>query len=132
MIKHVKDINFEDEFIRITPNMTVLEVAQALVSHRSEIDAELVGETIVTPILVAYVMEGQTPVGVIDKDVLIEAVVVNGLNPVETRASDIMKPLVSFNAKNPVFEVVNAIIEQGLLTVGDFGRGKINRGYFRF
>jgi CBS domain-containing protein len=116
MVKHVTDLNFADEFVKVTRNTPLRKVVQSLLRPGKGHDVGIECTTARTA-LVAYVMEGNSPVGVIDKDVLLNASIVEGLDMEETISEQVMKPLVVYNGSTPIIEVVNAIIDRDLLTV---------------
>ncbi len=115
IIKHATSIDMEDEFLRIKPDLSIKALAEKFLAQK--LPKGSTEEKISTPILAAYVMEGDKPVGVIDKDTLIEAIIIQKRNPDETRARDIMKPPIIFNENAQSLDVLNNIIDRGLLTV---------------
>ncbi len=117
IIKHATSIDMEDEFLRITPDLSIKTIAEKFLAQKTLKRSTELEEKISTPILAAYVMEGDKPVGVIDKDTLINAIILQKRNPEDTRARDIMKPPVIFNENTQSLDVLNAIIDKGLLTV---------------
>ncbi len=117
IIKHATSIDMEDEFLRIEPDFSIKALAEKFLAQKSPKGSTDLEEKISTPILAAYVMEGDKPVGVIDKDTLIEAIIIQKRNPDETCARDIMKPPVIFNENAQSLDVLNVIIDKGLLTV---------------
>jgi CBS domain-containing protein len=117
IIKHATSIDMEDEFLRISPDLSMQALAEKFLAQKTPRGSKELEDRIFTPILTAYVMEGDKPIGVIDKDALIEALIVQKQDPQETRARDIMKSPMVFNENTPIQDVLNAIIDKGLLTV---------------
>ncbi len=117
IIKHATSIDMEDEFLRVESNLPIKVLAEKFFTKKSPKGSTELEEKITTPILAAYVMEGEKPIGVIDKDTLIEAIILQKRSPEETHAKDIMKPPVMFNENAQSQDVLNAIIDRGLMTV---------------
>src|SRR4030042_5309185 len=117
MVKYATKIDMEDEFLRISPDMSIETIIKEILPQKPHRESGGMGENIITPILAAYVMEGDKPVGIIDRDTLLEAIAVQNRDLKETRAKDIMKPPVLFNENTPVQDLLNTIIDNGLLTV---------------
>ncbi len=117
IIKHATSIDMEDEFLRIEPDSSLKILAEKFIGQKSPKRSTELEDRVSTPILAAYVMEGDKPVGVIDKDTLIEAIIIQKRDPEETHAREIMKPPVIFNENAQSLDVLNTIIDKGLLTV---------------
>ncbi len=113
LVKHIKNIDIEDEFIKVGKDDSVLKVAKGFLSDKSCESGELV----CSPILTAYVIEKGKPIGEISEDDLIEEIIIKGKDPQKTLAKDIMKPPICCSIYDEIRDVVNKIIDQGLLTI---------------
>ena len=118
LIKHVKNIDIEDEFIRVNKTDTVFEIAKKLIDIRKERSCEAESEDLICiPILAAYVIEEGKPIGVIYEEDIINKVIIEGKDAKRLKAADIMKPPICCSAHQEVREAINQIIDNGLLTL---------------
>ena len=114
-IRHLKNVDIDDEFIKVSKKDTVFDIARAM-EEKEFCDLES-REMICTPILAAYVIEKNKPVGVIYKKELIKAVIIDGKDPRKTTAVQVMIEPVCVSINDEIDEVVNLIVDKGLLTV---------------
>jgi CBS domain-containing protein len=115
LIKNITGIDTEDEYIKVSGEATLLEIAKKLVrTEKCDISNQ---EQICTPILAAYVMEGAKPIGVIHTDDLIRAAIVEKKNPGTTRAKDVMEKPACISETHEVKEAINLLLDKGLLTL---------------
>nr|MDO8088057.1 CBS domain-containing protein [Candidatus Sigynarchaeum springense] len=115
LIKNITAIDTEDEYIKVSGEETLLEIAKKLVGSE-KCNAANEGE-MCTPILAAYVMEGAKPVGVIHTDDLIRATIVERKDPGKTRARDVMEKPACISETHEVKEAINLLLDEGLLTL---------------
>ncbi|MBN2153896.1 MAG: CBS domain-containing protein [Candidatus Lokiarchaeota archaeon] len=115
LIKNITGIDTEDEYIKVSGEETLLEIAMKLV-HQEKCDAAN-PEHMCTPILAAYVMEGAKPIGVIHTDDLIRSVIVGNRDPGTTRAREIMEKPACISETHEVREAINLLLDKGLLTL---------------
>ena len=115
LIKHIKDIDTEDEYIKIKPEETVFEVSKKLIKEDSQ-DLNS-SDTMYTPVLAAYVMEGEKPIGIVYREDIIEEIILSGKDPKKTLSKDIMKPPITISINEDVREALNLIIDKGFMTI---------------
>ncbi len=115
LIKNITGIDTEDEYIKVSGEETLLEIAKKMVSP-GKCTAANEGE-MCTPILAAYVMAGSKPVGVIHTDDLIRATIVERKDPGKTRAKDVMEKPACISETHEVKEAINLLLDKGLLTL---------------
>ncbi len=119
LIKHIKAINTDDDYIRVNKDEIVYNIAQKLIDIKQDRASEKGSEgSICTPILAAYVIEDGKPLGVIYEETIIEEIILKGKDPKELQAKDIMKEPICCNYNQEIRDVLNIIIEQGCLTIG--------------
>jgi len=115
LIKNITGIDTEDEYIKVSGEETLLEIAKKMVrTEKCDVTNQ---EQICTPILAAYVMNGAKPIGVIHTDDLIRATIVEQKNPKTTRAKEVMEKPVCISETHEVKEVINLLLDKGLMTV---------------
>ncbi len=118
LLKHVKDIDIEDEYIKVDKDENLFDIAQKLIDIRKERSCDVESEEIIcAPVLAAYVIENGKPIGVISEENIMEAVVLQGKDPKTVKAKDVMKPPNTCNINQDVQEALNLIIDKGLLTL---------------
>ena len=118
LIKHVKDIDIEDEFIKVNKEEPVFDVAKKLIDIRKERSSEAESEDLIyAPILAAYIVEKGKPIGVIYEENIMEEVILKGKNPKELKAKDVMKTPICCSINQEIRDAVNLIIDKGLLTL---------------
>ena len=118
LIKNVKNIDIEDEFIRVKKNDTVFEVAKRLIDIRMERSCETESEDLICiPVLAAYIIEGGKPLGVIYEEDIINKIIIEGNDANTLKAKDIMKAPICCSIHQEVREAINQIIDNGLLTL---------------
>ncbi len=115
LIKNITGIDTEDEYIKVSGEETLMELAKKLVSAR-KCSAANEGE-MCTPILAAYVMDGSKPVGVIHTYDLIQATIVEQKDPGTTRAKEIMEKPACISETHEVKEAINILLDKGILTL---------------
>jgi CBS domain-containing protein len=115
LIKNIAGIDTEDEYIKVSGEETLLEIAKKMVgSEKCNIANQ---EQVCTPILAAYVMDGAKLIGVIHTDDLIRATIVEKKNPGTTRAKEIMEKPACISETHEVREAINLLLNKGLLTL---------------
>ncbi len=118
LIKNVKNIDIEDEFIRVKKDDSVFEIAKNLKDIRKERSCETESEDLICiPILAAYVIEDGKPIGVIYEEDIINKVIIKGNDAKVLKAKDIMKPPICCSIHEEVRDAINRIIDNGLLTL---------------
>ncbi|MFX1340721.1 MAG: cyclic nucleotide-binding/CBS domain-containing protein [Promethearchaeota archaeon] len=118
LIKHVKNIDIEDEFIRVNKNDTIFEIAKKLKDIRKERVSEAESEELICiPILAAYVIEKGEPIGVIYEEDIINKVIIKGYDAKVLKAKDVMKPPICCSIHQEARDAINQIIDNGLLTL---------------
>ena len=115
LIKHVSNVDVDDEFIKVKKDDLVIDVIKRMKQKKKYINGHQ--DVIHHPILAAYVIEGEKPIGVIYKDDIINKIILKDRDPQILIAGDIMKPPICCNLNQEVRDVVNLIIDRGLLTV---------------
>jgi len=63
------------------------------------------------------VMEEGSPIGFIDRDLIIEETILKGKNAKQIKAKDVMKKPLCCNVNDTTRDVVNLIIDNGILSV---------------
>ncbi|GAB4327336.1 MAG: hypothetical protein Kow0069_34180 [Promethearchaeota archaeon] len=115
LVKNISKEDFEDEYVRVAPGDSLKAVAEKMGKPRQErLDLT---EVFSTPVLVAVVVEDERPVGIVEWATIVDHVVLRGKDPERTLAHDAMKTPTCFTGETPLNEVVNAIVENGLLAV---------------
>ena len=121
LLKNVKDIDIEDEFIKVSKEEKVLNIAKNLIDLRKERSCDIDNhETICVPVLAAYVLDNDNNdklVGVIYEEDIIEKIILEKKNPNTLTAKDVMKDPVCCSINTEIREAVNLIIDKGLLTL---------------
>ncbi len=115
LIKHVVDVDVEDEYIIVNKDDTLAEISKRF-EEKYIADAKF-NDQLSHPILSAYIVEGGKPIGIINKDDIITEVIVNGRDPKKVTAKEIMKNPICYSINDTVQDVVNDIIDRGVLTV---------------
>nr|MDO8108956.1 CBS domain-containing protein [Candidatus Sigynarchaeota archaeon] len=115
LIKNIIGQKTEDEFITVRGEETLVEIARKMLGapHRDLEDESGMN----TMILAAYVMEGNKPIGVIDRDDLLLASIIQRKDPERTTAKDVMDKPVCISVNSDVQDVVNLILDKGLISV---------------
>jgi len=115
LVRNITDVNIEDEFIKVNRTDTVYSVASKMMDVKK---CNLSDDTsICSPILAAYVMDDNMPVGVVYKDTIIEKIILSGKDPKRIKIESIMEPPICMNVNSQVKDVVNLIIDKGLMVV---------------
>ncbi len=117
-IKHIVNIDFNDEYITIDGKTTVFTLSKKMHQVKRNIDEIDLDEALFTPILSAYIIQNGKPVGYVDRETIIDRVIMQGRDPKKTKLKEIMEPPVIRNINTNIKEVINLIIEKGLMTVG--------------
>ena len=115
LIKNITGIDTEDEYIKVSGEESLQEIASKLVPKDKCREAG--PEHMCTPILAAYNMEGNKPGGVIHTDDLIRAAIVENKNPRTTRAKEIMEKPACISETREVKEAINLLLDKGLTTL---------------
>jgi CBS domain-containing protein len=115
LIKNITGIDTEDEYIKVSGEDTLVDIARKMVS-REKCDMEN-HEQMCTPILAAYIMTGSKPAGVIHTDDLIRATIVERKDPEKTRAKEIMEKPACISQNREVKEAINLLLDKGLMTL---------------
>lgn len=115
MLKHVHDVDVEDEYIRVTKNETIEEIAKKF--ETSQVCDPEHHDQVCSPILTAYVIEKGVLIGIINKDDIIVEVIMNGKDPKKIKAGDIMREPICCSINQTIQEAINLIIDKGVLTV---------------
>lgn len=116
LIKHVSNVDVEDEYIKVRKDDVVIDVLKRMKKTKKQNVSEH-QDIIFHPILAAYVIEGDKPIGVIYKDDIINQIILKNRDPKVLLAGDIMKPPICCNFNQEIRDVVNLIIDKGVLTV---------------
>jgi CBS domain-containing protein len=116
LIKHVHDVDVEDEYIRVDKKDTIEDIAKRF--ETSKVCDPEHHDQICSPILSAYVIEKGEPIGIINKDNIIAEVIVNGKDPKKITAEEIMNDPILCTINQTIQEAINLIIDKGILTVG--------------
>jgi len=116
LIKHVHDVNVEDEYITVEKDETIDTIAKKF--DESYVYDTKSHDQMHIPVLSAYVIEKGQPIGIVTKDDIISEVVVKGKDPKKLKAKDIMREPICFSFNEKVQDAINVIIDKGLLTVG--------------
>ncbi|MFX0098038.1 MAG: CBS domain-containing protein [Candidatus Hodarchaeota archaeon] len=114
-IRHLKNIDIDDEFIKVSKKDTIFEIASKM-EEKEVCDLES-DEMLCTPILAAYVLEGKKPVGVIYKKDIIKSIIIDGKDPKKTTASQVMNEPICLSVNDGIEDAVNVILDKGLLTI---------------
>lgn len=118
MLKNVKEIDIEDEYIKVGKNEKVINIAKNLIDLKKERSCDIQDEDLICiPVLAAYVIEKDKPIGVIYEEDIIEKVILEKKDPQTLKAQDIMKTPICCSINSEVREAVNMIIDKGLLTL---------------
>lgn len=115
LIKHISKIDFEDEYISVDPNDTLSKIADEMTTCQNHSPKHI--ETIETPTLVAYVVDGGKPIGIIDPCLILKECVLGGKDPKKTKAKDVMLPPIVLKGEDEVRDALNLLIDKGMLTV---------------
>lgn len=115
IIKNLTGLKMEDEFIKVDGDESLVEVASKMLNVPYDDGGEM--KNMRTLILAAYVMDGNKPVGVIDREDVIKASIIERKDPVVTQARDVMEIPVCVTIYSDVRDVVNLILNRGLMTV---------------
>ena len=105
----------EDEFIKVERNETVYNVVKKMMDVKK---CNVTDDTsMCSPILAAYVMEDNIPIGVVYKDTIIEKIILSGEDPKGLSIESIMEPPTCMSDNSQVKDVVNLILDKGLMVV---------------
>lgn len=115
LLKHLSNLDVEDEFVIIDKNETIYEVAKKL-QQGEECDINST-ELMCNRILAAYIVEDEVPIGVITEKDIISEIILKNKDPKKIVAKDIMQPPVCCNMNDTSIDAINLILDNGLLTL---------------
>jgi hypothetical protein len=115
LVRNITDINIEDEFIRVNRTETVYSIVERMMAvKKCNLDDDT---SMCSPILAAYVMDDNEPVGVVYKDTILEKIILSGEDPKKLYIDAIMEPPTCMSVNSQVKDVVNLILDKGLMVV---------------
>ncbi|MHA1372262.1 MAG: CBS domain-containing protein, partial [Promethearchaeota archaeon] len=109
-------IDITDDIIIVSTEDTLANVAKLFLSSDTTDDVGVSG-MMAKPILTGYVMDDKRLVGMINRNDIIRAMVINNLDLSKTRVKDVMRKPVSCSPYDKVDDVINTMLDNGLLTI---------------
>lgn len=111
----MKGIDIEDEYIKVRKDEILFDIIKRMQSTDVKIMDH--DDQMYTPILAAYVIEDGKLLGVIHHEDIIDEVILKNKDVKQLKAEDIMHQPVICHMTQKVIDVINLIVDKGLLTV---------------
>ncbi len=117
-VKHILNIDIQDEYIKISPDMSIIDLVKEMYSPKLSPEEIELDEIINTTTLVAFIVQNDKVLGYIDRDTILHEIILEGKDAKKLKAKDIMEPPVLRDENTDIFEILNLILEKGLMAIG--------------